>query len=340
MEIPIQNIYIMLIYSWQKNNENKIVNVDIEDQTSLQNLFAKVLNNGVNHLFKRGFNKDYRLETEEIKSVKGKIDFSTTIKKNLLRNGKLNCEFDEYDEDNIQNQIIKATINKLIQTEDVDQEYKSKLVQHRLRFTGVSDIRLQLSHFSGIRFNSNNRFYEFLLHVCQMICSSLLPSEEQGKYKFREFSKDRLGDLFESFVRNFYRIEQNELRVKRDHIDWKFETITEGSNDYLPRMETDISLSNDERKIIIDTKFTEGLKDNRYEKKKIDESHLYQLSAYLNNTKVFEGQDLEGILLYPSVDGDFDHQFKNREGNKISVKSINLNQNFEEIKSSLKRVIA
>ena len=52
MNIPIQNIYIMLIYSWQKHNEKDIVNVDLEGQTNLQDLFAKVLINGINHLFK------------------------------------------------------------------------------------------------------------------------------------------------------------------------------------------------------------------------------------------------------------------------------------------------
>ena len=50
MNIPIQNIYIMLIYSWQKHNEKEIVNVGLEGQTDLQNLFAKVLINGINHL--------------------------------------------------------------------------------------------------------------------------------------------------------------------------------------------------------------------------------------------------------------------------------------------------
>ena len=52
-----------------------------------------------------------------------------------------------------------------------------------------------------------------------------------------------------------------------------------------------------------------------------------------------ENQSIEGMLLYPSVDADIDHQFF-KDGNKISVKSINLNQDFEEIKTDLKRVIA
>jgi len=342
MKIPIQNIYIMLIYSWQKHNEKEIVNVDLEGQTNLQNLFAKVLINGVNHLFKRGVNRDYRVENEGIRSVKGKIDFSTTIKKNLLMNGKVQCEFDEFDEDNIQNQIIKAIINKLLITDDIEKEYKSKLFQQRLRLAGISDIRLQASHFSGLRFNSNNRFYEFLLNVCQMIYSNLMPSEEKGKYKFRKFSDDKLDNLFESFVRSFYNIEQDKLKVKSERFDWAFETLTEGSGEFLPEMRTDISLMNDNRKIIIDTKFyKEALKTNQWGKKIINQNHLYQLTAYMNNTKVIEGQSLEGILLYPTVDDDFDHQYSRRkDGKKISIKSIDLNQDFEKIKSSLMKVIA
>ena len=97
---------MMLIYSWQKHSEQDIVKVDLDGQTSLQNLFAKVLINGVNHLFKRGVNKDYRSESDAIRTVKGKIDFTTSIKKNLFINGMAQCEFDEFDEDNIQNQIV------------------------------------------------------------------------------------------------------------------------------------------------------------------------------------------------------------------------------------------
>ena len=72
------------------------------------------------------------------------------MEKNLLMNGRVNCEFDEFDEDNIQNQIIKATISKLIKTKNIDQENKNNLIKQKLRFSGDSDIRLQRSHFSGI----------------------------------------------------------------------------------------------------------------------------------------------------------------------------------------------
>ena len=111
---------------------------------------------------------------------------------------------------------MKSTISKLIRTDSVENEYKTELDHLRRRLSNVSNIELRKSHFSGLRFNSNNQFYEFLINVCEMIFSNLLPSEDKGKYKFRKFSEERLFDLFESFIREFYIVEQNELKVKRE----------------------------------------------------------------------------------------------------------------------------
>ena len=336
----------MFLYVWRKHREGKIVNVDAEEQTNLQNLFAKILINGINHLFKRGVTRDYRSACDDIKTVKGKINFNTTIKKSLLMNGKVNCEFDEFDEDNIQNQILKATISKLFKTENIDRDIKYDLIKQKLRFSGVSDIRLQRSHFSGIRFNANNRFYDFLLRLCKLIFESMIPSEdESGRYKLKEpldfATDDKRRKLFEDFVREFYKIEQDEFKVESKRLNWGFEEVTNDSVAFVPEMITDMTLSNQNRKIIIDTKFTNALRSDHYggHQEKIKEGHLYQIFAYMNNTEVTPNQSLEGMLLYPSIDGDIDHQFI-KDGNKISVKSINLNQDFEGIKTDLKRVIA
>ena len=345
INIPVKNIYIMFLYAWRKHLEGKIVKIDAEEHTDLQNLSAKILNNGLNHLFKKGLTKDYRSKNEDIKSVKGKINFNTTIKKSLLMNGKVNCEFDEFDEDNIQNQIIKATITKLIKTENIDQENKNNLIKHKLRLSGVSDIRLQYSHFSGIRFNANNSFYDFLIRICKLIFESIIPSEEPGRFKFKEplnFETDKKRRLlFEDFVREFYKIEQNKYIVNRKNLNWGFVEITDNSAEFVPEMKTDMILSNENKKIIIDTKFTQALRPDQHDDQRyrIKEDHLYQIYAYMNNTEVTANQSLEGMLLYPSVDGDVDHQFR-KDGNKISIKSINLNQDFKDVKKDLKRVIA
>ena len=184
-----------------------------------------------------------------------------------------------------------------------------------------------------------------MLRVCKLIFESIIPSEEPGRFKFKDpfgFETDEKRRLlFEDFVREFYKIEQETYNVYRKNLNWRFEEITDNSAEFVPEMKTDMILSNENKKIIIDTKFTQALRPDQHDDQRyrIKEDHLYQIYAYMKNTEVSENQSLEGMLLYPSIDGDIDHQFI-KDGNKISVKSINLNQDFEGIKTDLKRVIA
>jgi 5-methylcytosine-specific restriction enzyme subunit McrC len=338
MDIPIQNIYYMLIYAWNKQRERDIVNVGTDETTNLQDLFAKVLINGLNHLMKRGFDRDYRPISEDINTIKGKINFNVTIKRNLLRQGKANCEFDVFDEDNIQNQIIKVTLNNLILTNGLDNELKTKLVGLKRRFTRVRLISLNNSYFKSLTFNSNNKFYEFLLKVCEIIYYNLVPTVETGKYKFKKFTKDNMGTFFESFVRNFYTIEQ-EMDVKSEKLNWDLDEITPGITDFVPEMRTDISLEDDERKIIMDTKFYKTtLTQGRWGKSKIDSSHIYQIYSYLENVKLKDKQKLEGILLYPTIDEEYNLSAL-YNGHQISIKTINLNQEWNLIHRDLLNVI-
>ena len=80
-KIPIQNIYYLLSYAWNKLEENKVVNVSIDDYSQLHNLLARVLINGCYHLFKRGLERDYIINEEVYPGIKGKILFSPKLKK-------------------------------------------------------------------------------------------------------------------------------------------------------------------------------------------------------------------------------------------------------------------
>src|ERR1017187_4639091 len=55
VKIPIQNIYYLLCYAWDKLAEKDVVAVEDIPTTTLADLFARVLINGTNHLLKRGF---------------------------------------------------------------------------------------------------------------------------------------------------------------------------------------------------------------------------------------------------------------------------------------------
>ena len=109
---------------------------------------------------------------------------------------------------------------------------------------------------------------------------------------------------------------------------------------YLPQMETDISLENEEQKIIIDAKYYRETMTTNYDKERIKSSKLYQLFSYLLNQQ--DGSEktkkATGILLYPTVEKDYDLDFKYND-HKIQIRTINLDTNWRNISTRLKKII-
>ena len=223
MKIPIQNIYYLLCYAWNKLDERDIVNVHSIDSTNILDLFARVLIGGISRLFKQGLDRGYVTCSEETRCLKGKICFSPTIKQNLFIKAKAYCDYDELSYDVIHNQILKATIRLLITEESLDKDYKNQLIGFYRKLQEIEDIRLSHKIFSMIQLHRNNSFYDFLLKICGLLYDNLLVTEDPGKSKFQDFLQDerQMAYLFEEFVRNFYKIEALGLKVSREDIAWQ-----------------------------------------------------------------------------------------------------------------------
>ena len=342
MAIPIQNIYYLLCYAWDKLEEKEVINVKEEDATELIDLFAKVIINGTAHLFKRGLDRYYVEHEEEISGVKGKLNLDTTIKRNLLTFHKTSCLFDEFSYNILHNQILKTTISKLMRTEDLDGQLKEQLKRLYWRLSDISEINIKASLFRKIRLHKNNYFYDFLLKICEIIHNNIFINQETGNYKFRDFLRDetKMRALFEAFIRNFYKRELVGFDVGRENIDWQLHPFNEDAKKFLPKMETDISLKSESRKIIIDTKYYKETLKGNFDTEKIHSGNLYQLFAYLKNVEVKDelSRKCEGILLYPTVDKDIKLEYQ-IEDHKLSIRTINLNQHWTKIDKDLKQLI-
>lgn len=342
MAIPIENIYYLLSYAWDKLDEKERVNVSIDDKTELLDLFAKILINVTKILHKKGIDKSYIDHTEELSGIKGKIQISQTLKRNLLFKQKTICTFDDFSSNIISNKILVTTIYKLTRTEGLDKKLKNELVSLRRLFGGIDQIEITSPIFKQVKVNRNNRIYGFIMNICQIIHENTLPSEEEGKFKFSDFTRDerKMNKLFEAFVKNFYKKEQSKFpTVKGEYIEWQFNDTKKESSKYLPIMKTDVTLQNDNQKIIIDAKFyKETLKIN-YDKERIISGNLYQIFSYLVNQEV-DKKTLKttGILLYPTIEKDYDLDFKYNEHN-IQIRTVNLNTDWEIIKSRLLDII-
>ena len=70
MAIPIENIYYLLCYAWNKLDEKDRVAIAIDDRSDLLDLLAKVLINATKMLLKRGIDKNYITSTIELAGIK------------------------------------------------------------------------------------------------------------------------------------------------------------------------------------------------------------------------------------------------------------------------------
>ena len=127
MTIPIENIYFLLCYAWNKLDEKDRVAVSADDCTELLDLLAKVLINASRILLKRGIDRNYLDVTTEFAGIKGKLELSQTLKTQMLLKQRTICSFDEFSSNILTNRILVTTLNRLIKTKNLDKDYKSQI---------------------------------------------------------------------------------------------------------------------------------------------------------------------------------------------------------------------
>jgi 5-methylcytosine-specific restriction enzyme subunit McrC len=339
MDIPIQNIYFLLCYAWDKLEEKDVVDVDPVGVTELVDLFARVLINGTNHLLKRGFDRNYVAHEEWTSRLRGKINFDTVAKTGAVT-ATLPCEFDELSYDVLHNQLLKATIRRLIRAPGISRENAEVLNGLSRQLAEVRDIEITSRLFGQVQLNRNNKFYDFLMKVCELIHHNLLISETAGRSHFIDFTRDemQMAALYEGFVRNFYRL-HSRYKVKREDIRWTWIPEDQAAAGLLPKMQTDVSLMSDDRKIIIDCKYTPKVTQRHYqaEADTLRSTHLYQLNAYLDNL-LPQDAGCEAMLLYPTTDKPMSHAYMHK-GHKISIRTIDLGQPWQEIHRHLLELV-
>ena len=365
MDIPIQNVYYMLSYAWKAWNEAGLLKVEAQEFQSADDFFALLLVRGTEMLLKKGLYRSYKDSTEEISSLRGRIDFTQSTSHFTWLKGRMVCEVSDASYDCLPNQILKATLKSLLKRgieilragnlrkedrERKDQQIKdlARLVR---RLEEVQDIPLTKSAFSHIRLGPNFRFYRFILHLCEFLYSQQLPQKStDGHRQFWDFlEEDKMSSLFEAFVRNFYGKELPSPNYRVSNSTFRWQDI-QGDTDILPVMKTDVEIEDKSRGrlIVLDCKYYmkalyeaySQSKDTDAKQLKIHSEHLYQIYAYLKNKELKDPYHrwVDGILLYPQVGEPFSYDV-DLQGHRIQFASINLDQPWPDIKQALLELI-
>ena len=334
-EIPIKNIYYLLSYAWDYLPEAGEVDVLAEDAHSLDELFARVLTNGTSHLLRQGLDRDYILHREETSRLRGRFDLTASFSRQSMQLGRMICEFDDLSHNVLHNRILKTTLERLAPNPNLSKETRKLLHQQIQTLRPITSIRITSRVFRRIRLHRTNRQYRLLLNICELIHDSLLPTQLEGHSRFRDFIRDEktMPRLFEAFIHNFYK-RHTAFTVSAAQLKWNIDADQDAA-DLVPKMITDVSLYSPERQIILDCKFYKNAFKENYGKHRFNRDHLFQLFAYMENAGHHKGwHQVEGILLYPAVNHDFQHQIT-LNGHPLQFASIDLNQSWQEIEMQL-----
>ena len=313
--------------------------MDVEQFANIKELYAEILSIGIPVLIRGGLIKDYIDINEKSTILRGKIDLHSSIKQTALVDRKLNVIYDEFSEDHLFNQIIKATLVYLHLSMQIRKKHRKKFLNYLAYFSNVSDIKLSLSVWKNVHYNRQNIRYQFIVDICRFIYEELLLAEDLqivGRQHFQD--NQRLASLFEKFIFAFYKRETN-FAVSRPQIKW---SVDNDFREALPIMQTDLVLREDNITLIIDTKFYSKNMIARFENSsdKYISSNLYQIFAYVNNWQAGVDEVVGGMLLYARTTAmnQPNHRYKVK-GKTIITASIDLNQDFNGIKKDLILVV-
>lgn len=334
--IPIRNIYYMLSYAFSALKEEGYKSMALEEFHNVADLCSAILIKGVSIQLKRGLGKEYIPHTEALTGLKGKTEITESVKSLALMNKRLVCTYDDFSVNFYMNRIIKSTMVLLLKS-DIPKHRKKELRKVLVYFSDVElvDIHNINWHF---KFNRNNQTYRMLIAICQLVIKGLLQTNSDGTSKLMDFLDDRkMSALYEKFILEFYRSECPKLKAQSAEIKW---VLDDGVSDsLLPKMQSDIYLSYKEKILIIDAKCYSHSTAMHFDKRTLHSANLYQIFTYVKNKEAQLGNiphEVSGMLLYAKTDEEITPDCSYMmSGNRISARTLDLNCEFEQIKSQL-----
>lgn len=338
--IPVQNVYYMLSYAFQVLNEQGYKNIATEPFRNIAELCAAILAKGISVQLKRGIGREYIPETGALSTIRGRIDFSESIKTRTMLKKQLICMYDDFSVNAYMNQVIKTTVGLLLRS-DISKTRKKELRKLLVFFGEVEMLDVYNINWR-FQYNRNNHTYRMLISICYLIVNGLLQTNSSGTTRLMDFiDEQRMSRLYEKFILEYFRREHPEIITNASQIPWQ---LDDEMNAMLPVMQTDVMLSKDEKTLIIDAKYYSQTMQTQYDVHTLHSGNLYQIFTYVKNKESqlsSQPHEVSGMLLYAKTDETILPNYIYRmSGNRISVRTLDLDCTFEHIAAQLDTIVS
>lgn len=348
--IPVRNLWLLMFYAsdlFKQQGAGKIALEDAPDD--VPDLVAELLIRIVERRLMRNLSFGYSNRQADQSRVRGRIDHFRTERQQLLLRGRVACRFEELTVNTPRNCYVRAALSVLSGL------VSRQLLAHKCRalagnlfqmgVTGEKPSRVQVSTDRLGRHNSDDRQMVAAAHLAFELA---LPTEQSGTSHLTLPEKEItwVRRLFEKAVAGFYDVVLSESGWRVDagkRINWQIEAKTEGIEQILPSMVTDIQLEHkrSSQRIIIDTKFNAIVTSGWYRAETLRSGYLYQIYTYLRSQEQSSDPmslNATGILLHPAIEKLVDESVV-IQGHKILFATVDLGSSANEIRKRLLQVV-
>ncbi|MBE0657626.1 MAG: hypothetical protein IH602_08035 [Bryobacteraceae bacterium] len=347
--IPIRNVWYLLLYAWDLARWRDTTQAAVEASGSLLGLLAGVLAGTTRELLRGQLRRAHLDCHDEIRGIRGRVDFATSLKHMCFERGKAYCRFPVLSIDTLKNRIIRATLHRLASDSRLVSAGGSSEgdLRHELRavvseMDGVELSPITIADFSLVQLGSSDRDYAVPLAICALIQRLQMPAEQVGDQAMVALLKDEITfhRLFERFVLNYYRHRLTAYDVKGESLSWHDEL----GCTLVPGMRTDVTITEKRapyRRLVIDTKYSiRTLAESPHGGEKFKSENLYQVYAYLRTQEHRSAAHAaaEGMLLYPTTSRELDEAMF-VQGHRIRVATVDLSRPWREIEERLHSLV-
>lgn len=338
--IPVRNLYYMLAYAFRSITLSSWRKAGAEPFADVHNLFAALFAEGISWQMQQGLRRDYVETTEDLRRLRGRLSMPGVIRNRAARRMRLACIYDEFSENHRLNQIVRSAAEALLHAPQVRMEYRNRLRQEMALLSAVDRVRLETVPWSRLTFPPGARHLEFLVHLAELLTKGLLQTETRGKRLLAEaLDQTAMEKLYEKFLLGYFQMHFPDLSPRARQIPW----AAEGTEAYLPAMQSDVSLRRGGRELILDAKWYTHTMQERWGKKTQHSHNLYQIFTYVENAQRAAGEagKVSGMLLYARTDEAVQpDQTYVLAGRRIAVRTLDLSRTFSDIEAELKAIAA
>ncbi len=319
----LKNLIYMLSFTKRLDIKTNEVAKLSKEKNPFMEILIREFADSLFDCLKRLTPQKYIREENNLNYLKGKIKFSENIRYNCSNSAKFYCEYDEYSENNVLNQLFLFVSTCLYSISN--NNYNKKILKFITNYYADIDlICFDKVKAEKIKLSRNQEMFKKPFMLAKMFIENATVDLTKNRLENIILLWD-MNKLFEEFV--FELLKRNENKNGLE--GWKFTAqkgkyLFKNDKDKYRMTNADIFAERGDEKVIIDTKYKkfDTFKD-------VSNSDIFQVTTYCllhNATK--------GILLYPrwKEDNNKKEPFilnTGRNDSKINIdfKTIDLKQN-------------